>query len=267
MCVDEPREDFLSDSGFAGYQHRNIRIGNLLCDFFDAKNSRVRGQHVALLHVLVEPAHLLEQHVAIVVGQAFGRDRLADLDVDRARVDERAAPRPHGAAAPDGAGNNRGARRDCQVKAALLELANAAITGPSAFGCQVDTHAIAEQLCRVLDRLDGTCVVRAIDFDELATRNGRIIAAEAYAVHRAYIEDSSLPIDPWVRRRTIGGKAISAADYIDELARQKHASREFASWMTGRDAILTPTLPVTATPVADVDESKTPYAAFTRAAN
>ena len=40
-------------------------------------------------------------------------------------------------------------------------------------------------------------------------RVGRIIAAEAYAVHRAYIEDPALPIDPWVRKRVLGGKAIS----------------------------------------------------------
>ena len=57
-----------------------------------------------------------------------------------------------------------------------------------------------------------------LDFDEVMLRNGRIIAAEAYAVHRAYIEDPALPIDPWVRKRMVSGKAISAADYIDELA-------------------------------------------------
>ena len=42
--------------------------------------------------------------------------------------------------------------------------------------------------------------------------NGRIIAAEAYAFHRTYIEDPALPIDPWVRERTLGGKTVGAAD-------------------------------------------------------
>ena len=37
--------------------------------------------------------------------------------------------------------------------------------------------------------------------------------------------------------------------------------------MAGRDAVLTPTLPITATAVAEVDEATTPLAAFTRAAN
>ena len=58
-----------------------------------------------------------------------------------------------------------------------------------------------------------------LDLTDLMTRNGRLIAAEAYALHRAYIGDPALPIDPWVRARTLSGKAIGAADYIDELAR------------------------------------------------
>jgi aspartyl-tRNA(Asn)/glutamyl-tRNA(Gln) amidotransferase subunit A len=70
-----------------------------------------------------------------------------------------------------------------------------------------------------------------------------------------------------VRRRTLGGKGVSAADYIDELNERRRAAAVFADWMRGRDALLTPTLPITATPVADVDEATTPLAMFTRAAN
>ena len=53
-----------------------------------------------------------------------------------------------------------------------------------------------------------------IDFDDIAARLGKVLAAEAYALHRAYIEDEALDIDPWVRKRMLGGKAISAADYL-----------------------------------------------------
>ena len=52
-------------------------------------------------------------------------------------------------------------------------------------------------------------------------RNGQLIAAEAYAVHRAYIDDERLPIGDGVRRRVLGGKAIAAADYIDALAHRR----------------------------------------------
>ena len=105
------------------------------------------------------------------------------------------------------------------------------------------------------------------DFEDMMSRNGHIIAAEAWAMHRAYIEDPALDIDPWVRKRTLGGKSISAADYIEELAQRKRAAAMFAQWMEGRAALLTPTLPISATPLDQVDEGATPLATFTRVAN
>ncbi len=105
------------------------------------------------------------------------------------------------------------------------------------------------------------------DLDDVMVRNGRIIAAEAYALHRHYIADEAVAIDPWVRRRTLGGKDMSAADYLEELAARKRTAAAFAQWMRGRDALLTPTLPITATALAEVDESTTPLATFTRAVN
>jgi aspartyl-tRNA(Asn)/glutamyl-tRNA(Gln) amidotransferase subunit A len=105
------------------------------------------------------------------------------------------------------------------------------------------------------------------DVEDLAARNGKLIAAEAYAVHRAYIEDEALEIDPWVRKRMVAGKSIGAADYIDELAARRATAARFAEWMRHRDALLSPTLPITATPVEEVDEATTPLALFTRAVN
>jgi aspartyl-tRNA(Asn)/glutamyl-tRNA(Gln) amidotransferase subunit A len=106
-----------------------------------------------------------------------------------------------------------------------------------------------------------------IDFADVAARLGRLLAAAAYAIHRAYIEDPGVPIDPWVRKRVLGGKGVSAADYLDELVAMRAAQAEFARWMRERDALLTPTTPITATPLADVDEATAPLAAFTRAGN
>ena len=105
------------------------------------------------------------------------------------------------------------------------------------------------------------------DLDDIMKRNGRIIAAEAWALHRAYIEDIDLPIDPWVRKRIVGGKAIGAADYLEELDTRRRAMAAFATWMRERDALLTPTLPITAVPIEEVDEATTPLATFTRTAN
>jgi len=106
-----------------------------------------------------------------------------------------------------------------------------------------------------------------VDFEDVMTHSGRIIAAEAYARHRRYIEDPSLEFDPWVRKRTLGGKSIDATEYAAEIAAHRRAAAAFAHWMRDRDALLTPTLPITATPLPEVDEATTPLATFTRAAN
>ena len=65
----------------------------------------------------------------------------------------------------------------------------------------------------------------------------------------------------------ISGKTIGAAEYRGLLETRRLVMAEFADWMRGRDALLTPTLPITAVPVPDVDEATTPLATFTRAAN
>jgi aspartyl-tRNA(Asn)/glutamyl-tRNA(Gln) amidotransferase subunit A len=139
------------------------------------------------------------------------------------------------------------------------------------FPWPVDAEVMAAHE-RVIDVLRdrGAIVERValpLDFADLMARNGRIIAAESYALHRAYIEDEALDFDPWVRKRVIGGKAIGAADYIDELAQRRRACEQFAQWMQGRAALLTPTVPITAVPLDDVDETTTPLAAFTRPVN
>jgi aspartyl-tRNA(Asn)/glutamyl-tRNA(Gln) amidotransferase subunit A len=110
---------------------------------------------------------------------------------------------------------------------------------------------------------------RRLPFDmaDLMRRNGALIAAEAYTVHRAYIEDEALPIGPWVRSRMLSGKGISAADYIEALAHRRAACAAWLEWMRDADALLTPTLPMGAIPLEEVDETTTPLAAFTRAAN
>jgi len=70
-----------------------------------------------------------------------------------------------------------------------------------------------------------------------------------------------------VRRRVIAGGGISATDQRDAIDRRQLAMNAVPDWMRGRDALLTPTLPIAATPVAEVDEATAPLATFTRPAN
>jgi aspartyl-tRNA(Asn)/glutamyl-tRNA(Gln) amidotransferase subunit A len=124
------------------------------------------------------------------------------------------------------------------------------------------------EAARVLRTLGVSVEERAFPFgfEELTVRNGELIAAEAYAIHRAYIEDESLAIGPAVRARIVGGKKVSAADYIATRDHQRAAIARFVEWMEDIDALLTPAVTTPAIPVSEVDEKLTP-ATFTRAGN
>ena len=174
-------------------------------------------------------------------------------------------------------------RDPATLAAPTLDFADALCTQPGIRGMRITALAVeqfpAPATTDVLRaRNDAIAALRAlgatveearvpIDFQDVMVRSGRIIAAEAYALHRAYIEDEGLTFDPWVRTRTIGGKSISAAEHADLVAGHARAAASYADWMRGRDALLTPTLPITATPLHEVDEATTPLATFTRAAN
>ena len=105
------------------------------------------------------------------------------------------------------------------------------------------------------------------DFHDMMLRNGQIIAAEAYAQHRDYIEDGNLPLGPHVRSRVLAGKHVSAADYIRALQAHAAACEDWRNWMRDYDALLAPCLPFAACPLEEVDEAATPLAAFTRPGN
>jgi len=120
-----------------------------------------------------------------------------------------------------------------------------------------------------LRELGATVRVERIPFDfaALGARNGRLIGIEGYAVHRAIVDDERADVDTGVRQRMLLGKTASAAEYLDALATRGKSMDEFARWMRDRDVLLTPMLPITATPVVDVDETTFPLATVSRAVN
>jgi aspartyl-tRNA(Asn)/glutamyl-tRNA(Gln) amidotransferase subunit A len=149
------------------------------------------------------------------------------------------------------------------IRIAVLPAAQYPIAVEPAVATAVD------EAQRVLRALGAVVVERRFPFafDDLIRRNGQLTAAEAYAVHRATIEDERLAIGAAVRRRVLGGKTISATDYIDALAHRRAACAQWIEWMRDCDALLTPTVPMAACPVEAVDETVTPLASFTRAGN
>lgn len=84
--------------------------------------------------------------------------------------------------------------------------------------------------------------------------NGGIVAAEAYARHRRLIEEHRGEYDPRVVGRIELGARQTAADYIDlhRLRRTliETVVRETASF----DAIIAPTTPITAPPIASLED-------------
>ena len=74
------------------------------------------------------------------------------------------------------------------------------------------------------------------------------------------------------RHRSVGapardrGQGRPGQEYDPARAR-RDAMAGFANWVRGRDTLLTPTLPITAIAVDEVDEATSPLATFTRVAN
>ena len=132
-----------------------------------------------------------------------------------------------------------------------------------------DVVRARDEAIRVLRELGATLVEvpGPIAFEEIASRLGKLLAAEAYALRRELAEHLDARMDPWVRKRILGGKDIAASEFIVEMHAMRAAQAAFATWMRDWDALLTPTLPITATPLVEVDESAAPLASFTRAVN
>eukprot|EP00747_Dinoflagellata_sp_TGD_P053315 gnl/TRDRNA2_/TRDRNA2_148394_c1_seq1.p1 gnl/TRDRNA2_/TRDRNA2_148394_c1~~gnl/TRDRNA2_/TRDRNA2_148394_c1_seq1.p1 ORF type:complete len:185 (-),score=17.73 gnl/TRDRNA2_/TRDRNA2_148394_c1_seq1:6-560(-) len=95
---------------------------------------------------------------------------------------------------------------------------------------------------------------------------GRIIGSDAYPSLGAMVDDESLPIDQAVRPRIQLGKNMSDADRTELLSDMCRVKQEFDAALSGFDALLTPTTPFAAIPVASVDQTTSP-AVFTRFVN
>jgi amidase/aspartyl-tRNA(Asn)/glutamyl-tRNA(Gln) amidotransferase subunit A len=90
------------------------------------------------------------------------------------------------------------------------------------------------------------------ELNEVATINagGGFSAAESWAWHRKYLERDGARYDPRVALRIRRGSAMSAADYIDlGLARRAWIGR-MQTRLQGFDAMLSPTVPCVAPPLA-----------------
>jgi aspartyl-tRNA(Asn)/glutamyl-tRNA(Gln) amidotransferase subunit A len=97
--------------------------------------------------------------------------------------------------------------------------------------------------------------------------NGLLMAGEGFRIWRDRIEQHGAVMDPWIVRRFEAGRAIS-----DEALAQAHLQRHvdqdaFHAWLNDYDGLLSPTCPIPAPPMVEIDETTSPLSRLTRAAN
>ena len=101
--------------------------------------------------------------------------------------------------------------------------------------------------------------VGAIEHPDRISSGARLLAAEAYAVHRRMLENHKEVYDPRVSTRIMPAADTSAADYIDLLAWRKHFVQSIKRELDCYDALLMPTTPVIAPPIQDLEQSDDVY--------
>ncbi len=125
----------------------------------------------------------------------------------------------------------------------------------------LDAH-VAGDFDATLSRLAtaGAVVTRAkfAPFDRIAALldKGGLSASESSAWHRKHIATKRNLYDPRVLARILRGMDQSAADYIDLLEQRTAAIAAYNQALAGFDAIVSPTIPVVAPRIADVQEEK-----------
>ncbi len=130
-----------------------------------------------------------------------------------------------------------------------------------------DADEEVERACRACGEVFESLGARifSIPFEaaETARRlnpSGLIIAAEAYAVNRRFLDEHFDALDPVVAYRMIKGKDIPAHEYLQTSLDWKRLRAEALDAMRDVDALLCPATMVPALPIEQVDESIEAYA-------
>lgn len=97
--------------------------------------------------------------------------------------------------------------------------------------------------------------------------NGMLMAGEGWRIWRERIERHAERMDPWIVRRFEAGREVT-----DERLAAAHRQRAedqvaFHAWLADWDGLVSPTCPIPAPPIDEVDETVSPLSRLTRAAN
>ena len=99
------------------------------------------------------------------------------------------------------------------------------------------------------------------EISELASINatGGLSAFESYAWHRHLIAKNQADYDPRVAMRILRGSTMTTLDYSDLLAARADWITRMEAGLKGFDAVLSPTVPLVAPPIASVLQDDTEF--------
>ena len=125
-----------------------------------------------------------------------------------------------------------------------------------------EVEAAVRQAGRVLEGLGAK--VERIPFTEAGEAaalnpRGLVIAAEAYAVNRRFVDNHFDQLDPVVAHRIVQGRDITAADYLNIVQAWRELRARMAVTFADVDALLVPTTMIPAKPLAQVDQDIESY--------
>jgi aspartyl-tRNA(Asn)/glutamyl-tRNA(Gln) amidotransferase subunit A len=132
--------------------------------------------------------------------------------------------------------------------------------------------AVLENYDRALEKLASLgaeiVVLRSLpEFDQFSDVASAIMAMETYSFNRALFDDDKAPLDEQVRGRVRRGIKLFGGDFQQVLREQEKLRASLDRELAGVDALLTPTVPVTAIPVSEVDTTTLNPGYFTRPVN
>ncbi|HEY8002733.1 MAG TPA: amidase [Phenylobacterium sp.] len=103
--------------------------------------------------------------------------------------------------------------------------------------------------------------------DESFAPNGLLMAGEGWRIWRERIETHGKVMDPWIVRRFEVGREISDERLAEAHDQRAEDQAQFHAWLAAYDGLVTPTCPIPAPPIDEVDETTSPLSRLTRAAN
>lgn len=132
-------------------------------------------------------------------------------------------------------------------------------------GTRADFAAAVNRLQSLGARVEPFAVPGSID--DWGNLCGQFIAAECYGAWQHLADDPNSGLADPIRARMLSGRRTGAAQYLQMLATRRQAIADFLAVFDRVDALVLPTIPLPAMPVANVDESRALMALYTRWVN